>query len=170
VFYPDWGQGDFKLEFEWEPLAYAITDGQTRVQAALMPESYGQSYEDTVYTVDGVYTYQDGEQRYARAYFRDGLLRKVMGFNQEGDNPGAPWEITPTPGDKFTVYETWLEPDSQGRLTTGRQEGGTLTFQNDRPFEWQELDAAAGEYVVGFIAADLEGNTTEADTTVTVLP
>ena len=47
VYYPDWGQGDFKLEFEWEPLAYAINDGQTRAQAALMPESYGQNYEDT---------------------------------------------------------------------------------------------------------------------------
>jgi hypothetical protein len=170
VFYPDWGQGDFRLEFEWEPLAFAITDGETRVQAALMPETYGQSYEESVYTVDGIYTYQDGEQRQARAYFRDGLLRKVMGFNQEGDNPGAPWEITPTPGDTFTVYETWLEPDGQGGLQTGRQEGGTLTFRNDQPFEWIELDAAAGEYVVGFIAADLEGNRTEAYTSVTVLP
>ena len=170
VYYPDWGQGDFKLEFEWEPLAYAITDGQTRAQAALMPESYGQSYQDTVYTVDGTYTYQDGEQRHARAYFRDGLLRKMMGFNQEGNNPGAPWEITTTPGDKFTVFETWLEPDGQGGLKEGQQEGKTLTFRNDQPFEWQELDAAAGDYVVGFIVADLEGNTTEAYTAVTVLP
>lgn len=170
VSYPDWGQGDFKLEFGWEPLAYAITDGQTRAQAALMPESYGQSYEETVYTVDGTYTYQDGEQRYARAYFRDGLLRKVMGFNQGADNPGAPWEITPEAGDKFTVLETWLEPDGQGGVNTVQQAGQTLTFSEDQPFEWVELDAAAGEYVVGFIVADLEGNTTEAYTTVTVLP
>ncbi len=170
VYYPDWGQGDFKLEFEWEPLAYAISDGQNRVQAALQPESYGQSYEDTVYTVDGIYTYQDGEQRYARAYFRDGKLRQVMGFNQQDGDPGAPREITATAGDKFTVYETWLEPDGQGGLKEGRQEGGTLTFREDQPFEWVELDAAAGDYVVGFIVADMEGNTTEGYTTVTVLP
>ena len=93
-----------------------------------------------------------------------------MGFNQAQGDPGAPWEITVTPGDKFTVYETWLEPDGQGGLKRGQQEGKTLTFQSDQPFKWEELDAAAGDYVVGFIAADLEGNTTEAYTTVTVLP
>ena len=83
VFYPDWGQGDFRLEFEWEPLAYAITDGQTRVQAALMPESYGRSYEDTVYTVDGIYTYQDGEQRQ-----RAGLLPRRRVAQGDGVQPG----------------------------------------------------------------------------------
>ncbi len=41
VFYPDWGEGDFTLEFEWEPLMFAISDGQNDVIAALNPESYG---------------------------------------------------------------------------------------------------------------------------------
>ncbi len=170
VYYPDWGEGDFKLEFEWEPIAYAITDGQTRAQAALMPETYGATYEDTIYTVDGTYTYQDGEQRHARAYFRDGLLRQVFAFTQEDGTPGAPREVTVTAGDKFTVTETWLESDGQGGMQLAKEAGDTLTFQVNNPFKWEELDAAAGEYVVGFIVADLEGNTTEAYTTVTVLP
>ncbi|MCU0509365.1 MAG: clostripain-related cysteine peptidase [Anaerolineae bacterium] len=170
VYYPDWGEGDFKLEFEWEPLAFAISDGETSAQAALNPETYGQSYEESVYTVDGIYTYQDGEQRYARAYFRDGILRQVFGFTEEAGTPGAPWQITPTPGDQFTPYETWLEQDGQGGLREVQELGETLTFRDDQPFEWRELDAAAGEYVVGFIVADLEGNKTEAYTTVTVLP
>ena len=73
-------------------------------------------------------------------------------------------------GDKFTVTETWLESDGQGGTQLAKEAGETLTFQVDNPFRWEELDAAAGEYVVGFIAADLEGHTTEAYTTVTVLP
>ena len=170
VYYPDWGEGDFKLEFEWEPIVYAITDGQTPAEAALMPQTYGASYEDTIYTVDGVYTYQDGEQRQARAYFRDGLLRQVFAFTQEGDLAGAPREITATAGDKFTPNETWLESGGQGGTQLVTEPGETLTFRVDNPFEWEELDAAAGEYVVGFIAEDMEGNTTEAFTTVTVLP
>ena len=170
VYYPEWGEGDFKLEFEWEPLAFSITDGRTRAMAALMPQTYGASWEETIYTVDGIYRYQDGEQRYARAYFRDGLLRQVFAFTQEEGTPGAPREVTTEAGDQFTVIETWLESDGQGGLKTVTQQGGTLTFQADNPFRWEELDAAAGEYVVGFIAADLEGNTTEAYTTVTVLP
>ena len=115
VYYPDWGEGPFKLEFEWEPLAYAITDGQTRAQAALMPETYGKDYQDSWYTVDGTYTYTDGEQRFARAYFRDGLLRKVMGFNQQEGDPGAPWQITTSPGDKFTVYRDLARARRAGR-------------------------------------------------------
>jgi hypothetical protein len=170
VYYPDWGEGDFKLEFEWEPLAFALTDGETRAQAALNPETYGQSYEESVYTVDGIYTYQDGEQRYARAYFRDGLFRQVFGFTEEAGTPGAPWQITSTAGDQFTPFETWLEQDGQGGLREVQEQGKTLIFRDDQPFEWRELDAAAGEYVVGFIVADLEGNKTEAYTTVTVLP
>ena len=124
----------------------------------------------TVYTVDGTYTYQDGEQRYARAYFRDGLLRQVFGFTEEAGTPGAPWEITWAAGDQFAPFETWLEPDGQGGMNTVQEPGPTLTFREDHPFEWIELDAAAGEYIVGFIVADLEGNTTESYTTVTVLP
>jgi hypothetical protein len=136
----------------------------------LNPETYGRDYQDSVYTVDGIYTYQDGEQRQARAYFRDGLLRQVFGFNQTEGTVGAPWEIVPAAGDKFAPNETWLEPDGQGGLRTVQESGKTLTFREDQPFEWVELDAAAGDYVVGFIAADLQGNTTEAYTTVTVLP
>jgi hypothetical protein len=29
-------------------------------------------------------------------------------------------------------------------------------------FVWQELDAAAGDYIVGFIVEDLDGNTFES--------
>jgi hypothetical protein len=37
------------------------------------------------------------------------------------------------------------------------EQGKTLTF-GAQPFKWKELDAAAGEYVVGFIVEDLDGN------------
>jgi len=35
-------------------------------------------------------------------------------------------------------------------------------------FSWKELDAAAGEYLVGFLAEDLDGNRTEVYERVTV--
>jgi hypothetical protein len=166
VYYPDWGEGDFKLEFEWEPLAYAITDGQESVSAALNPEIYGATYQDTVYTLDGNYTYRDGETRPARLYFRDNLLRQVFGFAGDGQT-GAPREITPAAGDTFTVTDTWLESDGRGGTQMATEQGGTLTFR-DQPFKWQELDAAAGDYVVGFIVTDLDGNSQEVYTQVTV--
>jgi hypothetical protein len=66
------------------------------------------------------------------------------------------------------VLEKWLDLDEEGRvIEEARQQGGTLTF-GDQMFSWVELDAAVGEYVVGFIVEDLDGNAHEAYTTVTV--
>jgi len=158
VYYPAWGEGDFTMEFEWEPIVFAIDDGADAVVAHLTPQSYGVSFEQAIYSVDGIYTYADGgESRYARLYFRDGVLRQVFGFTGEGGT-GAPREITPQTGDRFTVLEKWMDLDAQGNVTqVAAQEGGTLTFR-DQMFTWEELDAAAGAYLVGFIVEDLDGN------------
>ncbi len=57
--------------------------------------------------------------------------------------------------------ERWLDLDQSGKVTgVAAQEGGTLTF-GDQMFTWEELDAATGEYIVGFIVEDLDGNTYE---------
>jgi len=166
VFYPVWPD-EFTLEVEWEPLAFYISDGVDAVPALLNPESYGAAPEDAVYTVDGIYTYTDGEQRYARLHFRDGALRQVFGFN--GDpSASAPWEIHPETGDRFTVLERWMDLDEQGRVVNQAvEEGDTLTF-GEQMFTWQELDAAAGDYVIGLIAEDLDGNKQQVYAQVTV--
>jgi hypothetical protein len=160
VYYPDWGEeGEFTMEFEWEPLMFAINDGVDSVVAALTPQSYGASFEEATYSVDGIYIYTDGgESRHARLYFRDGLLRQVFGFTGEGGT-GAPREIIPQAGDTFTVLEKWMDLDQRGNVVgVVGQEGGTLVF-GDQMFTWEELDAATGEYIVGFIVEDLDGNT-----------
>lgn len=168
IYYPDWGdEADFTMEFEWEPVVFAIDDGQNSVVALFTPETYGATFEDAVYTVDGIYTYADGESRHARLYFNDGYLRQVFGFTEDGGR-GAPREITPQPGDTFTVLEQWLDLDAQGNVSqVSRQEGGTLTF-GDQMFTWETLDAAAGDYVVGFIVEDLDGNRQQTFADVTV--
>jgi len=161
VYYPDWGEQAFTLEFEWEPLMFAIADGVDFIVALFTPQEYGASPEEATYTVDGIYTYADGgESRDARLYFRDGVLVQVFGFTGERGT-GAPREIIPRPGDSFTVLERWLDLGERGEvMQVSKQEGGTLVF-GDRVFAWEELDAAPGEYVVGFIVEDLDGNTLE---------
>jgi hypothetical protein len=168
VYYPVWPEdGDFTLEFEWEPIVFAISDGTNAEEALFNPETYGASFEDAIYTVDGTYTYADGESRSARLYFRNGVLHQVFGFTNEGTT-GSPWEIIPQAGDTFTILEQWMDLDQSGNVTEmTTQEGDTLTF-GDQPFTWQELDAAAGEYIVGFIVEDLDGNRTQVYERVTV--
>ena len=169
VYYPVWPEsGDFTLEFEWEPVVFALDDGVDTVVALFTPVSYGATYEEAVYTVDGIYTYADGgESRYARLYFSDGYLRQVYGFTGEGGT-GAPREIIPQTGDQFTVLEHWLDVDpSGGGIQAVTQEGDTLTFR-DQMFAWRTLDAAPGPYVVGFVVEDLDGNAFEIYQQITV--
>ncbi len=159
VYYPAWPEdGSFQLQYVWEPLAFALDDGETLAEALLMPESYGAAADQTTYTVEGVYTFADsGETRHARAYLRDGLLRQIFTFTEENGS-GAPWETTPSPGDTFTVLQKWLDLDADGQvIQTVWQEGETIQL-GDAPIKWAELDAAAGKYVVGFVVEDLDGN------------
>ncbi|MBN1888531.1 MAG: hypothetical protein JW850_11095, partial [Thermoflexales bacterium] len=158
VYYPDWGVDAFTMAFDWEPIVYAIDDGTTRYPALFTPETYGASSEQAVYTVEGIYAFADsGDQRNARLYFVNGVLQQVFGFTGE-DAAGAPHEIVPQSGDTFTLLEKWMDLDDQGQVVQAvRQTGETLTF-GDRMFTWEVLDAAAGQYVVGFIVEDLDGN------------
>ena len=180
VYYPVWPEtGRFNLEFEWEPVVFAITDGKNQAEALFMPENFGKSRSEATYAVEGIYTFgEGGDARPAKLLFRNGVLRQVFGFTGQpalaggpsgsGELEGAPREILPAPGDTFTVLERWLDLDAQGKVTKiATQKGKTLTF-GSQPFKWQTLDAAAGSYVVGFIVEDLDGNQTAAYTQVTV--
>jgi hypothetical protein len=168
VYYPDWGEGDFTLRFQWEPIVFAISDGTAVVPALFKPEDYGRSYEEAIYAVDGLYTFaDDGAQLRARLLFIDGVMRQAFGFTGESE-AGAPREITPVVGDKFTVVNEWLDLDGGGQVTGRSLVGGaTLTF-GSQMLTWETLDAAAGDYVVGFVVEDLDGNQQEALTPVSV--
>lgn len=168
VYYPDWGEGAFRLEFDWEPIVYGISDGQNVYTALLSPVEFGASREEAIYSVDGIYTYTSGEQRYARLYFQNGNMTQVFGFTGTDGPNGAPREITPSPGDTFTILDQWMDLDSQGNVVDNvYQEGGTLTF-NEALFTWQELEAPAGMYVIGYIVEDLDGKAVTVFDQVTV--
>ena len=57
-----------------------------------------------------------------------------------------------------------LSPKAPRPRTDARR---NATF-GDQPFVWEVLDAAAGEYVVGFVVEDLDGNELERFVQVTV--
>ena len=70
-YYPEWGEGAFILEFDWEPYVTAITDGETNATVLMNPENYGATSAEAIYSVDGIYTTADGsDSRYTRMYFR----------------------------------------------------------------------------------------------------
>jgi len=165
VFYPVWPEGGtFRMNFDWEPILFQITDGNQAAIALFNPVSYGASAEDAAYMVQGTYTFADtGEQRQAQLIFKDGKLFQIFGFTGT-DTAGAPREITPTEGDTFTIANKWLTNGGQDIIF---EDGDTLTF-GAAPFTWEQIYAPAGEYVVGFLVSDLDGNVFASNTQVTV--
>ena len=169
IFYPVWSeQGKFTMEFQWEPLLFAINDGQVTSLALFKPLDYGVDFEEATYAVDGWYQTANGEEkRRAQLLFRNGSLIQVLGFTGD-DQAAAPREITPADGDQFTVLERWLDLDAQGKVVAvSEQEGSAILFGRG-PIKWQELEAASGRYMIGFIIQDLDGQTTQIFTEILV--
>ena len=136
VYYPVWPKNEsFTINFEWDSTIFSISDGTTTALALLNPVAYGASAEDAVYVVKGIYTFAgSGEQRYAQLHFINGKLAQVLGFKGQ-DDTGAPAEITPAPGDTFTILRKWLELDSQGNVAQAvYDEGDPLTFSEETSF------------------------------------
>lgn len=160
VTYPKWPEGAFTVEYEWLPVVYAISDGTTSIRTLFAPETYG---EEPTYTVEGIYAFADGSaDRYARLFFRNGVLSQVYAFVGTANNGmGAPREITPQRGDQFTVFEQGFDYSEDGTDENYSGEIGTLTF-GDEPFFIEETLAPSGNYMVGVIAEDLDGNQVES--------
>ena len=163
IYYPDWsGEETIELEFDWEPILFSLDDGERDEFCLLEPVDYGFYAEDAKYMVEGTYHSGDGKiSRYAQIYFdADGQIIMMYAFTPMLTG-GAPYAVRPRAGDRFTVYETWIEYTDAGDEIYVREEGGTLTF-GDSPLEWYDFDAYPGFYIIGFIVEDFDGNIVEA--------
>jgi len=168
VIFPDWavetGDGALSIEGNLWPLNKAISDGKTGAVALFEPVRYGGG-NDT-YIVSGVHvSAATGDQRYAAMRFdlETPTMINFIVFTEEG-GVIAPREITPQPGDQFIILNTWID------LATGKKSyttGNALTFGNE-PFFWLSVPADPGQYVLGGIVVDLDGNEYKQFITLTV--
>ncbi len=163
VYYPVWPESDsFRMNYEWDATLFEITDGIQSAVALFNPVSYGAGGEDAVYAVEATYTFaQTGETRKAELYFKDGKLFQVFGF-KGNETAGAPTEIEVSSGDSFTIWYKWMELDSSGKVTGVVYEDGETFVFGDYGFEWEQVYAPDGDYLVGFLVSDLDGNMTQA--------
>jgi hypothetical protein len=124
------------------------------------PETYGVDESSNTYTVRGVYTFvkSDAQIDAVIRFNGDGEMQNVFSFNGQ-DGAGAPREITPQKGDTFTITEEWLEFDTNPDGEFVDYDGGTMTF-GKKGFEMVPYYAFSGDYTIGFIVEDLNGNRT----------
>lgn len=157
---PEWGEGDIPVDMDWEPLAYVVDDGSRKQMVLLEPDTFGAGTEDTIYSVKGIYKFANGENdRYATLFFDgDGNLMDVLGFRTT-EPVGPQHEITPEQGDQFQILHQYIPMTGEGEESeTIYKEAGILTF-GDTPWTWEESPAAKGQYLIGIIAEDMDGNT-----------
>jgi hypothetical protein len=171
MYYPDWGNKPvIPIEYTWEPTLYYMSDGKEANDqfAFFEPETYGVDDSSNTYTVRGTYTFvKSGSQVDAVIRFNgDGVMQNVFSFKGEGSG-GAPREITPQKGDTFTITEEWLEFDKNPDGEFVDYDGGTMTFKK-KGFEMVPYYAYTGDYIIGILVEDLNGNTTEEFVEVTV--
>lgn len=169
VYYPVWPDADqFRLNFEFEPLVYTITDGSQEVLALFNPVSYGANPDEAIYAVDGTYTFADtGETRTAQLHFKGESLFQIFGF-VGSTTTGAPSEITPKVGDTFTVSRRWMDLDANGKIVgISHDDGDTITFTGAQ-MNWGVQYLPDGTYLVGVLVADHDGNITPIYTEIAV--
>jgi hypothetical protein len=161
--YPVWSPEGVTIDFDWEPIIYAINDGSTSVRALLEPDTYG---DVPTYATEGTFVFADGSPPlYAKLFFREGELEEVYGYVGQDDGStelaevlGAPHEITPQFGDQFVVWEQGINLSDEAQEDEFQRDGGVLTFGTE--VLWIEaIPAPSGSYIVGFIAEDLDGET-----------
>lgn len=165
VTYPDWGDsGEVAIEFDWEPTVYFLSDGnEENDQFALFePEVYGATSEDDVYTVYGLFAFGgSGEPLEAMLQFDgNGDMRSAWVFSGD-EQAGRPRQVTPEPGDTFTIWDEWMEYDeAEQDWVYNYYEGGTITF-GETPLTMVPYYAFPGVYEVGIVAVDFDGNLVE---------
>ncbi len=172
VYYPDWGEGGaIDVEYEWDPTLYYMSDGNEANDqfAFFAPSIYGADVSSDVYTVRGTYTFANtGTQIDAEMDFSgDGNMLTVWGFSDTGWGAGAWHELSPQPGDAFTITDEYLEFDQNPDGEYVDYTGGTMTF-GDTPFVMSKYYVFSGDYVLGIGVEDLDGNVTWEYANVTV--
>jgi hypothetical protein len=164
VYYPDWGEeGVASVEYEWDPTLYYMSDGnEANDQFAFFePTVYGADVSEDIYTVRGTYTFMDtGTLIDAEIDFNgNGDMQSVWGYSEENDGSGTWHEITPKPGDTFTITDEYLEFDMNPDGEFVDYDGGVMTF-GETPFTMVAYYVFPGDYTLAIGVEDLDGNIT----------
>jgi hypothetical protein len=164
VIYPVWNRTDGKIHIsiDWNLAADGVCDDNTCVFALVNPDKYTTKPEKRLYYVEGWYVYSDtGEKVEAAMYFNNkgkNLIRHIIANPVGNESIISPSELTPKAGDQFITVNNVLTFNDSGQFAGEYQEGNTLTFGN-KPFNYGSFGTPdPGNYLVGIMVMDMDGN------------
>ncbi|MEJ2747913.1 MAG: clostripain-related cysteine peptidase, partial [Anaerolineae bacterium] len=147
----EWRDGVHEDFFIWDTqVTYLYDAAETGAFVVMWPVAG----EEHLYTVQGRLQRADGDTGVNANLVFDqvtGQLAQVWAV--QSDASAAPAQITPQPGDVFTMYDFYLDEANQ----IVRQPGTSLTFDEAGQlyFDWRPLPN--GDYFLGLSAANVAG-------------
>jgi hypothetical protein len=167
---PDYGPSPIQVQFDWSPSLYAMTDGTHDAYVLLEPYTYLDADGKTIYTVYGQYTdARSGEPVEASLFFdADGNFLSAYAY-LDSDNNGTstPVEITPQNGDTFTDYVQYYTYDANDEPIFNYELSDDVFTWGDQGFSFYASYPETGDYAVGIVAYDFDGNFVASYETIT---
>ena len=152
---PSWPAQASILTQQWDGMQWALSNGSETIPVLLGPARYGEN----LYGVEGRFQAQGSDPIDAALLFqRNGsqmLFLAIYGFGRAQNQEVQPFQISPQPGDQFTV-QLRSYTDRGAQLELGKLDGGTLRF-TDQPLQALRVTTPPGDYVAGFLVRDISG-------------
>jgi hypothetical protein len=154
---PVW-EPDINLELQITPTLRVLTDGVDSAFAFMHPLSYGQEG----YQLDGLFSREgDNSPRRARLELNSaGEITRVLAFKEKGRR-SAPHALTFKAGDQFTPFVQILTgPGAEKPAWQSARGTSTTLTRRETAFRWVNESPAAGNYLLGLVIQDLDGEET----------
>jgi hypothetical protein len=158
---PDYGSSPVQVQYDWSPTLYTLTDGENDAFVLLEPAEYLSADGETVYAVFGQYSDALSNTPVdARFYFdASGNFLYAYAFpDADGNGASNPVEITPQPGDHFTDYVQYYTYDSNNEPIYDYVLSDDVFTWGEQGFSFFSSYPVDGQYAVGIIAYDFDGN------------
>ncbi len=165
VIFPDWQRtedGLIHINTQWNLAANGVCDEVNCVFALVNPDKYTTNPENLLYFVEGWYIFADsGERVEASMYFYNqgnNLIRHIIASPSGNDEISSPRELIPQRGDQFMTVNTIIRFDDSGQFAGEFEEGNLLSF-SDTPLYYGSFNTPdPGNYLVGIMVMDMDGN------------
>ena len=157
VKHPIWDT-DINLTLDITPTMRVLTDGLDSAFAFMRPVSYGQ----VGYQLDGLFT-RESAGNFHRATLKfngAGEITDMLVFKKRGGH-SAPHALTIKSGDQFTPFVQILTcPNAENPVWQAVRGISTVLTWQETAFHWVNEIPGAGDYMIGLVVQDLDGEQT----------
>jgi hypothetical protein len=164
--HPHWASEN-EIAFELKPAGRLLYCGEGFTMACMTPERYAVEPDAQIWSLEGIYQRGGGEPFRVKLEFNSqgNLVRKTGFYPESVEGLTSPFELLIEDGDTFEPYVTMI--NDKGEIGVGTV--NPIMLGGGNQLHWQQIDACPGNYHVGVVVEDFDGNKTRVFTTLSIL-